>query len=235
VRLILENWRRYLNEGIDPRIQKQIDGLLAFKPGKMGIVIKSNGRFVQTRYARLEGEKMKGEPYGKVDFAKANPNTDGKCFDGWVVSLSGALSGWGPLLYEVALEWTSQNGGGLMADRNVVSGEAAAVWSKYAARSDVATDQMDIAHGLAKSGVKRYGPRKEVPTRAGPTTTRTTSADDIPQLTPDNPDDDCEQNQAIKTAGPEGWMDTPHSKIYKKDTAEVMDTLQKAGLLKVEL
>jgi hypothetical protein len=122
-----------------------------------------------------------------------------------------------------------------MADRNVVSGEAAAVWSKYAARSDVETNQMDIAHGLAKSGMKRYGPTKEVPSRAGPLITRTISADDIPQLTPDNPDDDCEQNQAIKTAGPEGWVDTPHSKIYKKDTTEVMDTLQKAGLLRVEL
>ena len=122
-----------------------------------------------------------------------------------------------------------------MADRNVVSSEATTVWSKYAARSGVEANQMDIAHGLAKSGMKRYGPRKEVPSRAGPLKTRTISADDIPQLTPDNPDDDCEQNQAIKTAGPEGWMDTPHSKIYKKDTAEVMDALQKAGLLKVEL
>ena len=43
----------------------------------------------------------------------------------------GAQKGWGPLLYEIALEWASQNSGGLTADRGIVSPKALAVWDKY--------------------------------------------------------------------------------------------------------
>ena len=36
---LLENWKRFLNEGIDPRIQKQLDALLAL-PEDIGILIE---------------------------------------------------------------------------------------------------------------------------------------------------------------------------------------------------
>jgi len=241
VKLILENWRRYLNEGIDPRIQKQIDNMMQFR--NFGITIKrTSSKTVEVRYGQLSGKWAKHgmsvpgskQPTGVVTIEKVKPKVDGECLGGWVVSLSRATDGWGPLLYEVAIEWASQNGGGLMADRDTVSDDAAAVWSKYAARGgDIQVKQMDISHGKEKSGIKRYGPEEDIFLRGDtkPTKKRTISADDIPQLTPDNPEDDCNQNQAIKVGDVDGWMKTPHSKIYKKDTDEVIKALERAKRL----
>jgi hypothetical protein len=52
-----------------------------------------------------------------------------------------------------------------------------------------------------------------------------------PQLTPDNPDDDCTQDISVDNGGPEGWMDEPTAKAYRKDNSEVMDALRAAGRL----
>ena len=93
-------------------------------------------------------EKIKtGIPHGAVEMWKpGNKKRIGPCLDTWVVSLTFAEQGWGPLLYEVALEWASQNGGGLTSDRELVSGDAEAVWDTYASRSVVGAKQMDVAH-----------------------------------------------------------------------------------------
>lgn len=42
MKLLIENWRKYLNEGIDPRIQKQIDSLVSL--GGVGVQINPNRR-----------------------------------------------------------------------------------------------------------------------------------------------------------------------------------------------
>lgn len=224
MKLILENWRRYLNEGIDPRIQKQIDNLLAIPEAAVAIV--NQGKYVDIQYTGVGTTGT--HPKGKVSINKAIPSIDGSCFDGWVISVTKADKGWGPLLYEVAIEWASQNGGGLTPDRNVVSADAEAVWSKYAAREpDIQVKQMDIAHGKEKSGMKRYGPEEE--TKWGKM--RTISADDIPQLTPDDEKDDCLQHKATKAGGVDKWMDTVFSKIYFKKTSEVMKALEQAERL----
>jgi len=51
---------------------------------------------------------------------------------------SEASSGWGPLLYDIALEYATRHGKGLIADRDNVSSDATAVWDYYLKnRSDV--------------------------------------------------------------------------------------------------
>ena len=69
---------------------------------------------------------------------------DHPCGDAWEVVLSRASQGWGPMLYDVAMEWATQNGGGMVSDRSHVSPSAREVWDYYLSnRSDVQSVQLD--------------------------------------------------------------------------------------------
>jgi hypothetical protein len=244
---LMEHWRRYvsLNEGIDPRIKKQLDALLRFP--EIGVAITSDGFGKAFRYifitdpeaehpqfmdmafpgdmtpAKLDAEGLddydyyqnpeKYEIYGQVEIYKSEPQGDGECYDVHIIMATNAADGWGPLLYEVALEWASQRGGGLTADRAIVSDEAQAVWAKYEKRGDVDAKQMDIDH--TKMWDKDGLPKKRK---------------QFPHLTPDKPEDDCDQSKAIQV-GKEKWADTPLSKMYYKPNADVMKALKAAGRL----
>ena len=225
---LLENWKRFLNEGIDPRIQKQIDALLAL-PEDIGILIEeasgkgSSVHIVAFHYVKvLERKPLKfhrlkredatiykdrkviktGIPFGEVEIWKTDA---GECLNGWSVLQSGAERGWGPLLYEVALEWASEHGGGLTSDRGIVSKYALAVWDKYAARSDITVKQMDVDH--TEKWMQKYD-----------------------ELTPDIKVDDCDQGKAIDLKG-DKWMETSVSKMFSKSSTPVMDELYVAGRL----
>ena len=239
MRQLMENWRRYvaLNEGMDSRIQKQLNNLLEL--GNIGVAITSDGFARAARYVLITDPKAdppqfkdmafpgditwddvededdyydnpdKYELYGQVEFYKSDSKADGECYDGYIILATGAEQGWGPLLYEVALEWASQRGGGLTADRGIVSDKAMAVWAKYEKRGDVEAKQMDIDHGLSGTREKQK---------------------QFPQLTPDKPEDDCDQGKAVAAAGEE-WAALPVSKMYYKPNPEVMQALKAAGRL----
>lgn len=71
---------------------------------------------------------------------------NGACLDAWMISYSESRvrgGGWGSLLYELAIEWASMQGGGLMADRLSVSGDALKVWQRLDQRADVKKMQLD--------------------------------------------------------------------------------------------
>ena len=93
------------------------------------------------RIKDLEGNRI----YGKVEILSIPENYDvGPCSGAWAVGRSRAASGWGPLLYDVAIEWATQNAAGLIADRTSVSGSAEAVWRYYMQnRKDVTAHQLD--------------------------------------------------------------------------------------------
>ena len=77
---------------------------------------------------------------GKVAIMKP----DHPCGGAWEVALSTASQGWGPMLYDVAMEWATQNGGGLVSDRSHVSPSARGVWDYYLSnRGDVQSAQLD--------------------------------------------------------------------------------------------
>ena len=225
---LMENWRRFLNEGIDSRIQKQLDMLLALPDIAIAI---SDGLGKHIRYVRIEDAETQqfseldyddsnqrkdrkvtktGIPHGSVDVLKTEEDQEGPCFDGWTVIGAQAEKGWGPLLYEVAIEYASQNGGGLTSDRFSVSQYAQAVWDKYENRGDVDAQQMDTNHEPGSSGIKVNST--------------------MPQLTPNDKSDDCDQARAISKDGPD-WHKNSTTKMYKKDNPEVMSALQTAGRL----
>ena len=79
-------------------------------------------------------------PAGKVAIMKP----DHPCGGAYEVVLADAQSGWGPMLYDVAMEWATQNGGGLVSDRSSVSPAARGVWNYYLSnRGDVQSVQLD--------------------------------------------------------------------------------------------
>ena len=66
---------------------------------------------------------------------------EGECLNAWMVTASGALHGWGPLLYDVMMEVVGEDG--LMADRSSLSNAAFNVWKTYMSRGDVQKKQLD--------------------------------------------------------------------------------------------
>ena len=215
---LMKEWREFLKDGLDPRIQQQLNALLERE--NLGIVLSvfADGDGAEVRYVKIEdyeneqfSELKDGAAvYGGVEISRALEDEQGPCFDGHLVIGSRAERGWGPLLYEVALEWSSQNGGGLMPDRFSVSDYALAVWAKYEKRSDVKPSQMDVAHGL--DGISSR------------------TLDYFPQLTPDKKEDDCDQTVPIGRRSTD-WPKSPLSKIYSKSSADTIKALQKAKRL----
>lgn len=88
------------------------------------------------------------EPEGKILIVDLQDREHGPCAGAWKVSSANAKKGWGPLLYDVAIEYASLNAGGLVADRDVVSPNARRVWDYYlSGRSDVTSHQLDNLQG----------------------------------------------------------------------------------------
>ena len=80
---------------------------------------------------------------GAVTIGRTDP-INGACGDAWMVLGSNATYQWGPMLYDLAMEYATENGGGLMSDRGMVSSSARNVWDYYMSkRSDVKGIQMD--------------------------------------------------------------------------------------------
>ena len=66
----------------------------------------------------------------------------GHCGGAWMVQDVEAASGWGPLLYDIAMELAGSNG--LTADRDSLTNSAYQVWLYYkSSRSDVVKRQLD--------------------------------------------------------------------------------------------
>ena len=97
---------------------------------------------------RIElGDEESPAVTGEISVEKPSPRqtrSRGSCGGAMMVSHSSATQGWGPLLYDLAMELATERGGGLIADRGSVSGEAQAVWNYYMAnRGDVTGIQLD--------------------------------------------------------------------------------------------
>lgn len=197
MKLILENWKKFslLSEGM--KMPKDL-------PEGVFVTIVDNDPHFRFYYSGEYGEELQenAEVFGSVMISRVSEDLDGgKCHGGMtVVETKPTKNGWGPLLYDVALEFATKNSNGLMSDRSDVTDDAAAVWQKYLyTRSDVEKKQMD---------------NKE------------------DELTPGYDEDNCEQSSAEDWADEKGskWPDSPLSKIYKKENANItaeLDSLNK--------
>ena len=124
-------------------------------PDNLSIRIRNDGElFDVTMVKKTKGYTKDGSGWimsseyssvgGEIQAYKISNSKTGHCLGAYMVSYSTASSGWGPLLYDIAIELATQNGSGLIADRESVSGDARAVWNYHMTnRSDVTGIQMD--------------------------------------------------------------------------------------------
>lgn len=184
------------------------------------------GKSAKAKRVELEAEKLVSSrkalgaiaqiPKGSIEVSRAGSDRDdgGKCAAANIVRLTRPTTpGWGPLLYDLAMEHSSKGrSGGLAPDRFEVSGDANDVWVKYAtARPDVEPQQLDVSSKHAEGDPKTWGD----------------------QLTPEDPSDDCAQITAQLYAGGKrgAWKKSHLSRAYKKSDRSVTSALKAAGLL----
>jgi hypothetical protein len=117
-----------------------------------GVFIKIDGEIedlIEIYYADSNGRPIKYEnessPYGSISLdLEVQLADEFPCLHALMVAYSDASKGWGPLLYDVAIEVATMKAGGLVSDRSIVSHYAYNVWDKYnSQRSDVEKIQLD--------------------------------------------------------------------------------------------
>lgn len=134
---LFENWRNYLAEGM-----KMPEDL----PKGVYVTIEVDGKDHYVYYSNKNAVKLNDSSSvtGMIYLSPVSKKLDGECLNAMVIAGSEATKGWGPLLYDVAIEHASTVASGLISDRNEVSSEAEAVWTYYLKnRSDVEVTQLD--------------------------------------------------------------------------------------------
>ena len=135
--IISENWNKFLlKEAM--RTPNEL-------PDDVYILIDdiADGDNVSFIYVDNDGNQLRegDDVYGILEITK---DFVGGCHGAWSIFFAKSAQGWGPLLYDVAMEWTTMRRSGLMADRTGVSDKAYEVWAHYMNnRSDVEKIQLD--------------------------------------------------------------------------------------------
>ena len=133
MKLILENWNNFLNEAAM--------GMDNLPPDTVVVIDERNNFVTEIYYSSLsEMGSTDTKPYGRIIIEAPYP--EGTCDGAWNVANSDADQGWGPMLYDIAIEWATQNANGLMSDRAAVDEEAINVWDKYISLGRATTHQV---------------------------------------------------------------------------------------------
>ena len=133
----------------------------------------------------------------------------GNCHGAWEVVWSSVPrvyrdAGWGPLLYDIAMEVAGP--AGLIPDRASVSDEALAVWTFYLnRRSDVQAKPTDLTSVEA-------------------------NLRDLEQVTPNDLSDDCAQASTFSHLGKHpDWLQNPLRYVYRVTGTPTIDSLKSLG------
>lgn len=206
-------------------------------PEDFFVRIETFGEYVEVSYEHMDmlddsiegmlvAEKM------KADACVANS---------YEITSANATPGWGPLLYDIMMEYLSSKKNAILtSDRAMVSADAKNVWDYYLkSRPDVEKVRLDVSNNTLDwvYGGKRMAPFK--------------------QLTPDDESDDCSQDTALYYAVGKGdwkkhnassarmaaidypkraekWHEQSVSYGYIKKNTIIMDELYDNGQLKME-
>lgn len=205
MKLLREYIRELLTESIDPKMMELIDRLE--EKGWKVKLMKDRAILIDPVAVKTRGTIgwMTPEEYEYENY--------GPCLGANLVHSVYAAGGFGPVLYDVALEAAGDSG--LTSDRFSVSKEAVGVWNYYMRnRSDVQVKQMDNKKNFLTPGDDdNCGQRpalKDVGAGIG-------SANSLL-------DDTAEDNY-------DKWPESSLSKVYYKPGAPVIDELERRGLL----
>ena len=161
-------------------------------------VVHATTKTIEVYFADKTGFMLKYEneskPYGTIAMdVETQLADDFPCLDAMMVAYSDAVSGWGPLLYDVSIEVATIMASGLVSDRTIVSRSAYKVWDFYQnRRGDVEKIQLDDDDGTLTPDIKE---------------------DDCLQY--------IAQLYSKRTDLP--WHETPLSKLYRKEPTTLRD------------
>ena len=267
-KILVETWRRFLNESTIDRIFESIQTLYFHnesKENKGKIILVDNVSVIEVEYSGFDGIEgsIRCDDISKENnsyYAGYGPDVlaDGRPV--WQISSSSSYKTWGPLLYDICIEYISVvRGGAVMSDRNQVSGFAEEVWGKYQNRSDVKKVQMDFGELGSNAdpdalSILKHNPLPghlgiekdeslEEPYNIKYTTSGSDNYDNtyspIKQHSPNNPSDDINQYSTFSNLIKKGksveeisdiWIDSPLSKAYFKESLDVINKLKSLNL-----
>lgn len=205
MKILREYIRELLTESVDPKMADLINRL-----EKKGWKIKLR----RDRAILFDPVAVKIHGVVRWDTPKEyEAEGYGSCHNANLVGSSRATGGFGPILYDVAIEVSGNSG--LMSDRHSVSPDAAGVWDYYMRnRSDVQVKQLDNKENKLTSidddNCDQRVSLRNVGAGIG-------SANSFL--------DDTEEDNYDK------WPESSLSKVYYKSGTPVMDELEKRGLL----
>ena len=208
MKLLMENWRSYLKE--DAKTLSMAERLPELG-WKVKIAERKNGDTMITLVHRATEETL-----GVVKIYSSVGYGFGQClkthFVGWAMA-EGKGAGFGPLLYDVAMELVSiDKDSSLTADRSTVSDEAFAVWKHYLTkRNDVEEFQLDDLNNTLTPELEDNCKQRAFDMRFGE----------------DEPDVYGKPNDAARKKIKKKHMElSPITKVYKKTNRDVLDFLE---------
>jgi hypothetical protein len=200
--VIHSKWKKFLSESA-----KGIDDIIS---SKFHVSIRNKTRAVgQGQHTSVDislwADQEEETRVAQIEIRQAKVSLDGQCLSCYVVDWSETTErGYGPLLYDLALEYAGS--AGLAADRRAVSNDAESVWAHYLnKRSDVSWKQLDDEFS----------------------TLTPDTADDCVQVSP-------RRRSPEKGPKDLAWVNSPLSKVYYKKDKPFFRLLQKYKLVSVE-
>ena len=168
-------------------------------PEDVFVKVFHKGESVAVMFTDKDGNKIKkvnpqtperNPIYGMVEFEESYDYEP--CDKSAVIALSRVADGWGPLLYDIAMEVATMRSNGLTPDRLAVSNDAYGVWDYYLnKRSDVQSHQLDDEE------------------------------DTLTPEEDDNCDQDAARDAARFSSTHQKWNETPLSKRYTKEPTTI--------------
>jgi len=188
--------------------------------GSKVVVLHDRGNvFSVSLYAhKIEGENPL---YSNKDMLGTfEARKSGYCSGAYEVRWTEAPKGWGPLLYDVGMEYATMKGGGLVSDRSSVTPSAAHVWDYYFNdRDDVDYEQLDDWEGRLTPNDETDDCNQEIVY---------TGAHDTMRKSWDFEEGDDESWEKV---GRPLLMRSPLSKVYRWVGYSIMDDLRNADKL----
>ena len=188
--------------------------------GEKVIVLHDHG---DTFSVSLHAKKIEGEKpfyYNEDMLGTFEARKFGGCSGAYEVRWAEAPKGWGPLLYDVGMEYATMKGGGLVSDRSSVTPAASHVWDYYYNnRDDVDYEQLDDWEGRLTPSDKSDDCNQEIVY---------TGVHDTMRKSWDFEEGDDESWEKV---GRPLLMRSPLSKVYRWVGYSIMDDLRNAGKL----
>lgn len=147
MKLLLENWNKFVNEYAQPKSTfalyvkggKYSRGLILYDMSGVISVLDDNGQLPEAS----SKNELEQYIFGVIDVGEPL-DSDGDCYNAYQVDISSAQKGYGPLIYDLAMYILNKDGVPLTPDRRTVSPDASGVWNFYKSkRGDVASKPFD--------------------------------------------------------------------------------------------